>query len=128
MTRPSILAVTIVLLGTAALAGCQKAGPSPAGVSWLSGKPRYVGVGIYAAGRMWAQLVQAQAAKDPAAATLDDDEQVIVVIDSATGELRQCGNLSGYCTRMNPWSATPSPAAVVRHAVQLQADDARRGN
>jgi len=53
---------------------------------------RYLGAAVYSPGRMWTQIARAGAPADAAAATLKDDEQVIVVVDSATGELRQCGN------------------------------------
>jgi hypothetical protein len=32
-----------------------------------------------------------------------DDQAIIVVVDSATGEIRSCGDLSGYCIGQNPW-------------------------
>jgi hypothetical protein len=41
-------------------------------------------------------------------------------VDSQTGEIRQCGNLSGHCIRMNPWEARQSPPArVVEHQADL---------
>lgn len=40
----------------------------------------------------------------PEVARLSDDEHVVVVVDSLTGEIRQCGDLSGYCVGMNPWA------------------------
>lgn len=107
------------------LCGCQKkdeASAAPAGLFGLSG--RYIGVGHYTAGRMWKQLVRHQQPPDPAGAVLDDDEEIIAVLDSKTGEIRQCGAFSGYCIRMNPWatpaSQTPlAPVALVKHAKQL---------
>jgi len=65
---------------------------------------------------------------DPAAATIADDEHVIVVIDSHTGEVRQCGDHSGYCVAMNPWNGAGSgvpalPAKLVKHAADLAAED-----
>jgi hypothetical protein len=66
---------------------------------------------------------------DPAAATLDDDDHIVVVLDSATGQLRQCGNLSGHCIALNPWAKTATaqgaPAALLKHARQL-AEEAER--
>jgi hypothetical protein len=106
---------------TIALAGCQKAE-----YAVEAGKPghrgRFVGVGIYSPHRMWTQLVRA-APQDRAAATLEDDEQVIVVVDSATGEIRQCGNLSGHCLSFNPWSASKRGAPLLKHAQQLDAEE-----
>ena len=93
---------------------------------------RFSAVGLYAPGQMWRQLAASAPTKDgppadPAAASLDDDEQILVVLDSATGEVRQCGNLSGRCIAMNPWSkpvggAPAAPAALLKHAGQLQAE------
>jgi len=59
---------------------------------------------------------------DPAAATIADDEHVIVVVDSRTGEVRQCGDHSGYCVRFDPWQERGAPVAPVRlskHAADL---------
>lgn len=124
----------LVIGGLAAalcLGGCNK----PAADGGLLASPfhhsRYFGVGLYPPGRMWTQMVVASAPKDSAASRPNDDEQVIVVVDSDTGELRQCGNMSGYCVRMNPW-ATPlaapqiAPIPLVKHADQLdrEASDA----
>jgi len=113
------------LMGALALAGCQKkeeAAASPFG--GLGQRGRFVAVGLYEPGQMWEQLTAA-APSDPAQATLKDDEQVIVAMDSATGELRQCGNLSGHCIGLNPW-AKPlaaghgAPTPLLKHAQQLQ--------
>jgi hypothetical protein len=91
----------------------------------FAGHGRYTGVGLYPADGVWSQVAGAQASKDPAAARLDDDQQIIVVLDSQTGELRQCGNLSGYCVGMNPWArpAGPTPARLAKHAAQLSQEN-----
>ncbi|MFZ5721304.1 MAG: hypothetical protein ACOY5Y_17730 [Pseudomonadota bacterium] len=104
-----------------AAGGCQKSEGSDYS-DGAKGSGRYQGVGVYKAGEMWAQLSRADSASEPAAARLDDDQEVIVVIDNLTGELRQCGNLSGYCIAMNPWSrpAPPSPASLRKHAADLR--------
>jgi hypothetical protein len=104
------------------LAGCSAPADGPA--ADLARHGRYVGVGIYPAGQMWSQVVVANAPKDAAASRSSDDEQVIVVVDSATGELRQCGNLSGYCVGMNPWRGKLAPSQIApvpltRHADHL---------
>lgn len=110
-----------------ALGGCQK-GEERAPAAAGGPRGRYVGVGIYSPGQVWTQLVRAPAdGTDPAAANLDDDEQVIVVLDSATGELRQCGNLSGHCIGLNPWSKRLAdgqglPSKLLKHAQELQAE------
>lgn len=119
-----IVAVAVAALG---LAGCEKAGEGASPLGASQGKGRYIGVGLFPAGRMWEQVVVADPAKDPAAAKPSDDEEIIVVLDSTTGELRQCGNLSGACIGMNPWAKPASqmaPAALVKHARQLDAEGA----
>lgn len=75
-------------LAAFALAGCTKAEEAAAeAVGRVGAKGRFVGVGIYSPGRMWNQLSRPTPASpaDPAAATLKDDDHVIVVIDTATG-------------------------------------------
>jgi hypothetical protein len=66
------------------------------------------------------------AATDPAAAKLEDDEHIIVVMDSHTGEVRQCGDHSGYCVAMNPWAGDGSrmrlPVKLTKHAADLDAE------
>ena len=131
----------IVIAAGLALAGCQKKeeAPAPAVGEPVAGhgpRSRFVGIGLYAPGPMWRELVAPRPPSDPAAAhaqpepaQLDDDEQVIVVVDSATGEVRQCGNLTGMCLAMNPWAqgvpqAWQPPARVVRHLEQIRAEDA----
>jgi predicted small secreted protein len=115
------LALPVVLAAAVVLAGCQKAAD---GIGAGAGHGRYVGVGHFTPGRMWTQVVRQAAAQNPATAKPADDEQVIIVLDSSTGEVRQCGNLSGACIGMNPWSkpltaAEGAPVAVAKHADQL---------
>jgi hypothetical protein len=89
----------LILTSAALLAGCNRltseAGPHHG---------RYLGVGIYAAGEAWSRMKVPATSGKPTAARTADDEQIIVVVDSNTGEIRQCGDMSGYCTGMNPWS------------------------
>jgi hypothetical protein len=109
------------------LGGCQKAPGGAASSLTPQSKGRYVGVGLFPAGRMWEQVVVADPAKDSAARPADDEE-IIVVLDSTTGELRQCGNLSGACIGMNPWAKPASqmaPTALVKHAQQLDDEAAK---
>ena len=82
---------------------------------------RYLGVGVYATGSMWSKMVAAGQSAEPGKAKIADDEHVIVVVDSQTGEVRQCGDLSGYCIGMNPWSAPldgsrAGPVSISQHA------------
>jgi hypothetical protein len=99
-----VLGVTLAVLAVFCVEGCKKAdgGGTPNG-----GDPgahgRYNGVGIYTPGQLWTKTVQATAPGDVAAAKTGDDQAIIVVVDSQTGELRACGDLSGYCVGMNPW-------------------------
>jgi hypothetical protein len=58
------------------------------------GKGRYSGIGIYAAGEMWSQIVRGDAAEKGANATQDDDDQIIVVIDSRTGVAKHAVDLA----------------------------------
>lgn len=88
---------------------------------------RYVGIGIYPTGNLWQRMITAAPPKDanPDAARLSDDQQVIVVVDSDTGEIRQCGNFSGYCVGSNPWtkaliSQQQQPVALSAHLVDLE--------
>ena len=102
------------------LVGCDRHDSTASG---LKSRGRYAGIGTYDAGRLWQQIV-APDPKDPAAAKLADDEHVIVVLDSHTGEVRQCGDHSGYCVAMNPWStgSAAAPVKLVKHAADLDAE------
>ena len=97
------------------LCGCSK--PAILGGSPSAHEGRYAGFGVYSADETWRRLAappatNAKAASDkPAAATLRDDEVVLVTIDSHTGEVRQCGNVSGYCVAMTPWTHPPAQSA-----------------
>jgi hypothetical protein len=114
--------ILAVVVACTPLAACERAndGLGGSGVS----RGRYVGVGHYSPGQMWTQIAGVPSSKDPAAARPDDDEQVIIVMDSLTGEVRQCGNLSGRCVGLNPWSkgAAGAPIALMKHAEELAAD------
>jgi hypothetical protein len=85
-----------------------------------AGHGRYAGVGIYTPTAAWSRL-DVRAPPDPAAARLADDQAIIVSVDSRTGEIRSCGDLSGYCVGMNPWRAglatsQAAPVAMTEHA------------
>jgi len=92
---------------------------------------RFVGVGIYTPGAPWSQMTRAQQPADASAAQLSDDQAIIVVTDSSTGEVRACGDLSGYCVAMNPWRGalaneqlSPVRLAAHQHGPQDSAVDA----
>jgi hypothetical protein len=116
--------VGVVAIAALCLGACQKVDEeSPSSNAMHRG--RYMGVGLYPAGTIWEQVIAANPSKVPAAANLKDDDQVIVVVDSDTGELRQCGNLSGYCIGMNPWTkallaSQMAPAPLMKHAADLK--------
>jgi hypothetical protein len=114
------------LITVGALAGCNNADEPQTATH----HGRYLGIGVYSAGRMWSRMVAAnRTPADRTAATTADDEQVIVVVDSHTGEVRQCGNLTGYCIGLNPWGGAlgPAQAAPIRvnaHAADLDREEA----
>jgi hypothetical protein len=102
------------------LAGCSR---SSASGGAHGDHARFSGVGVYDAGRMW-QHMAAQDPKDPALARLADDEHIIAVVDGRTGEVRQCGDHSGYCVTMNPWAGpVPQglPVRLLKHAADFEA-------
>ncbi len=119
MKRIILGGATLALL---VLAGCGK----PQSDSLSTHHGRYVGIGIYPTGDLWQRMTTAAPAADanPDAARLSDDQQVIVVVDSDTGEIRQCGNFSGYCVGSNPWtkalvSQQQQPVALTAHTLKL---------
>ncbi|MDR3512221.1 MAG: hypothetical protein P4L73_11345 [Caulobacteraceae bacterium] len=74
---------------------------------------RFVGLGIYAPQEPWTKMVDAARPTDSPAAKTIDDQAIFVVVDSQTGELRACGDLSGYCIGMNPWKRPLTTAQTV---------------
>src|SRR3569832_2296624 len=58
---------------------------------------RFAGIGVYSADQGWAHLAGGAAPTNMATASIRDDSMVIVTVDGATGEIRQCGNYSGHC-------------------------------
>ena len=99
MIMRSSIALCAGLVAMAALGGCRKASDS-LGIG-PNAKGRYLGVGIYTPMDPWRRLTDAQQPNKPPKTA--NDQAVIVVVDSDTGELRACGDLSGYCVGMNPW-------------------------
>jgi hypothetical protein len=105
-----------------ALAGCNRHADIDAPGHHAGG--RYQGIGIYPADALWSRLTASDANKDQTRALRADDGQIIVVVDSRTGEIRQCGNLSGYCVNMNPWTGPlgadrSAPIGLSKHAEEL---------
>ena len=101
MKKSSLIAVVSVLL----LASCKKE-TADADFNEARSQGRYTGVGVYNAGDLWGKIMDAPTPADPHAATIRDDEHVIVVVDTRTGEIRQCGDHSGYCVAISPWAAS----------------------
>jgi hypothetical protein len=123
--RAPILFLVAAATAMAGLGGCKKADWSPLGNSGHQG--RYVGVGLYGPGKQWTRMVAAQQLADDARAHPIDDQIVIVVADSQTGELRACGDLTGYCIGMNPWAkplaaSQIAPIVLTEHVVPDQPD------
>ncbi|QYE33020.1 MULTISPECIES: hypothetical protein [Sphingosinicellaceae] len=69
----------------------------------------------------------ARAKSDAADARIENDEDVIVVLYSDTGEVRQCGDHSGDCVGMDPWSGAKAqgtlPARLTKHASDAAVQD-----
>lgn len=107
-------------VAAACLSGCGRT-PATGPVAPHGG--RYFGIGVYQAGQLWSRMAAARPANGPAA-TIADDDEIIVVVDSNTGEIRQCGNLSGHCIGMNPWTGAlargqAAPVELNAHAAEL---------
>lgn len=123
-----ILILVAAAVATLGLAGCKKPA-SDAADGETAARGRYLGVGVYSANSLWSKMVTANTATDLAKAGLRDDEHIIVVVDSRTGEVRQCGDMSGYCIGMNPWSGPldatrAAPVNLIEHAAPAHADTA----
>jgi len=118
--------VLMMLLVTAVLGSCTKS--VDANTSATRAQGRYLGIGIYDAGELWSKLAAVKPAKTETEARMADDNAIIVVVDSKTGEVRQCGNLSGACIAMHPWgqpaaAGFSAPVALTGHAGDSQAVD-----
>jgi len=100
-----------------ALTACEQRANNPAGPE----VGRYAGIGTYPAGERWRFVTGGTDRPDPRRATRADDEQIVVVIDRETGEVRQCGNLSGRCIAQNPWRASAG-AILDREAIARAAE------
>ena len=128
-------AMACVLIAVGALGGCHKkaadaapsdaaaaAAASDAAMAGASDDPgflglgskhgRYAAVGIYQPGDAWAKMMVDQQTSTADAARQLLDEAIIVVADSQTGEVRACGDMSGYCVGMNPWKKALTGAQI----------------
>lgn len=88
----------------ALLAGCSS---QPVSGTAEAPRGRYTGVGLYSADSGWRRIQADESDAAKGASKRADDTMVIVVVDTHTGEVRQCGNLSGRCVAMNPWGRAP---------------------
>lgn len=112
------------LFGVAAfgLAACGREHDTTVGGRNLG---RFAGVGVFDAGRLWGEMTGSSAPFKAKAARIADDEHVIVVVDTHSGEVRECGDHSGYCVSIQPWSgaAQNAPVPLAKHAADLAADN-----
>jgi hypothetical protein len=104
-----LLLVCIAGSAVASLCACEKPAAS---VDVASQHGRYVGVGIYSPGQPWTKIVATATPKETPAARPIDDQAIIVVLDSKTGEVRGCGDMTGYCVGMNPWAKPLGPTQI----------------
>ena len=109
------------LVACMVLCGCDRS-PQAAGPKSQS---RFAGIGVFDAGKLWAAMASPAVPKDAATAGIADDEHIIVVLDSHTGEVRQCGDHSGYCVAMNPWTSPNAkmPVKLARPSQDVTADN-----
>ena len=116
-----------LLLIACVLGACHQQDTAPPGPR---SPGRYAGIGTFDAGRLWQETKGAPTSQDPAAANSADDEHVIVVLDSHTGEIRQCGDHSGYCVAINPWTSggTTAPVKLNKHGAELAAESDTSAN
>ncbi len=116
--------IAVIFIAALSIAGCGR--PVPADEQGSRGHGRYAGIGVFEPGELWSRIA-VKPPNRPAAASTDDDEHIIVVVDSISGEVRQCGDHSGYCIAMNPWaqavtSAQRLPVDLTKHEAQLRAE------
>jgi hypothetical protein len=113
-----------MLIASVLLGGCDRSPGAGGGGVRPARHGRYAGIGVFDAGPLWSKMAVPKQAAAPQAATIADDEHVIVVVDTDTGEVRECGDLSGYCASLNPWTSAIAPAQrapvpVTGHAADL---------
>jgi hypothetical protein len=113
-----------LVIAVTAVSACNSSPATNSSAAAHGGSGRYLGIGVYPASDLWQHLAATDRPRDAAAATLADDTELIVVVDSNSGEIRQCGNLSGHCIGMNPWAAPlgqgrAAPVALDQHMADL---------
>jgi hypothetical protein len=84
--------VAALVFASLALWGCNKKTPADSADQGAR-HGRYSGVGLYNPSPQWTKLIGAHQAKDAQLAQSIDDQVIIVVQDSITGEVRACGDL-----------------------------------
>jgi hypothetical protein len=93
---------------------------------------RFTGIAVFEAGRLWPQVAAAGGPTARGIASPADDEHIIVVVDTTTGEVRQCGDLSGRCIGMNPWGSlgagATAPVKVGKHLSELDQPETMSAN
>jgi len=123
MWERSWIGLACAAVGSFGLASCNASADQPASMP----HGRYLGIGVFSAGQLWSKIVVRGAAADASSATTADDEHVIVVVDSQTGEVRECGDYSGVCASLNPWTKAVAPEHLMpvklsKHAAELAAE------
>lgn len=115
----SFTRVIAAMCMTISLAGCDPMAANAPSDAFSHG--RYSGVGVFSAGKMWAHLKTGDVSRDLDSATVKDDESIIVIMDGKTGEVRECGNFSGFCTSIQPWTRVVSstPTKLDAHASDI---------
>ncbi|QUD89462.1 hypothetical protein [Phenylobacterium montanum] len=118
---------TALVLAGLALSGCKKLSEPAAEERQAAQHGRYAGVGLYGPSKQWTKLISTQQTKDESTAQPIDDQIIIVVQDTVTGEVRACGDLTGYCIGMNPWKKALlaeqiAPLKLNEHVKPDQAD------
>ena len=118
--------IIVVSFACVATAGCRKM-ELAAGSDTVAAHGRFAGVGVTDAGVRWSRAIIAnRPAKDSDAAKTVLDDHVIVVVDTATGAIRQCGDISGYCIGEKTLDPTsPTRAVDVAKVPKLDASDAK---
>lgn len=121
MNRRALSSAALLLL----IGGCQGEGS----MSSRSKNGRYQGIGVATPGAGWTTAADAPKPGKSDAATLSDDDYVVFITDTQTGEVRECGDRSGFCIKLQPWAKpTPqAPISLTEHK-KIADDDALVGN